>query len=862
MPAIQQAAEGKPVPPADELKKALASADEAKALQPTNERIATYRRLIEQRLAAGEKESEKIKAAKELRDRGEAAQKQGKIPEAISSFRESLKILPDPALEAHVKTLEARLAQDREKIETAKRLRAEGEALQSQGKTAEAVAKYRESLKYVPDARLEEHIKVLEAKLAGETAKIETAKKLRAEGEALQSQGKTAEAVAKYRESLKYVPDARLEEHIKVLEAKLAGETAKIETAKKLRTEGEALQSQGKTAEAVAKYRESLKYVPDARLEEHIKVLEAKLAGETAKIETAKRLRAEGEALQSQGKTAEAVAKYRESLKYVPDAKLEEHIRVLEAQEARQVGQRKAADQLWQEGTALSNQGRPGEALAKFKESLKYSSSPERVKVVQDLEGRKTQAEKLRSDGASFQSQGKLREAAGKYRESLGYWPDPALADHIAKIEAEIKKQETQVVTQPTGSDAANASFPLQISRNVPNQNSSAFKQNVRKDLTVDAARFDKIPYSMHVSSHDLMITTPAKFCLAGDAGGTKGWRVDNFLLIEILDQRGNLTSSALAGLTETVRRNGNPIETIGRSSDSFNACEIDVTKLLPVGRPFRLRASAMDYGYVGFVSDVFIVSPKGTSGVVSQPPSPSPSAKGSVIFNNGNTGGVYNNPSRATTFTLRAPHVITLITNYHWNNGRGATPGTIALRGSDGRTYGSWRTSGSPGQGGVPNANWNAAPNVTLPAGTYTVIDSNPATWAQNSDSQGSGHTRVEGYPVSGGTVSTPAVTAGQAAASSSVTAELTNSSRENTHIFTEGETFGPGNRLAPGEKRRVAVTMKSDGSVTFKAGRNGQVMATKTWRGNPGDPSRVPVVVFDESNPFDKLTVTTGLR
>jgi hypothetical protein len=100
------------------------------------------------------------------------------------------------------------------------------------------------------------------------------------------------------------------------------------------------------------------------------------------------------------------------------------------------------------------------------------------------------------------------------------------------------------------------------------------------------------------------------------------------------------------------------------------------------------------------------------------------------------------------------------------------------------------------------------------------------------------------------------------QPAAATSVSAELTNSSRENTHIFTEGEAFGPGNRLAPGEKRRVAVMMKPDGSVTFKAGRNGQVMATKTWRGNPGDASRVPVVVFDESNPFDKLMITTGLR
>jgi hypothetical protein len=232
------------------------------------------------------------------------------------------------------------------------------------------------------------------------------------------------------------------------------------------------------------------------------------------------------------------------------------------------------------------------------------------------------------------------------------------------------------------------------------------------------------------------------------------------------------------------------------------------------------------------------------------------------TLFSNTNVGSVSNSPTRATAFTLREPHVITLIQNYHWNNGRGAAPGTIALRGSDGRTWGPWRAKGTPGQGGVPNANWECSPGVTLPAGTYTVVDSNPATWAQNSGSQGSGHTRVEGYPAAGASVTAPVVTAGQAAAASSVTAEITNRSRENTHIFTEGETFGPGNRLAPGEKRRVAVTMKPDGSVTFMAGRNGQMMATKTWRGLPGDTSRVPVVVFDESNPYDKLTVTTGLR
>jgi hypothetical protein len=891
----------------------------------------------------------------------------------------------------------------------------------------------------------------LEKKSGDDQTRINMAKQLRAEGEALQGQGKTAEAVAKYRESLKYVPDAKLEEHIRTIETKTAKDKDTKVTADRLWKEGTDALNLGKPSEALAKFKESLKYSSSPERVKYVQDLEGR------KTE-AEKLRSEGTAFQNQGKLQEATGKYRESLKYWPDPSLEEYIKTLETKTTKDKDTKVTADRLWKEGTDVLNLGKPSEALAKFKESLKYSSSPERVKYVQDLEGRKTQAEKLRSEGTAFQNQGKLQEAAGKYRESLGYWPDPALADHIAKIEAEIKKQETQVVTQPptsgsggvdgtwdvsfnnfrgkmelqrsgsswsgriwldahqrweqltnisysstgrleftrpisgatqrysgalsgerldgtftqegssgkytwwakrtlvggavsattttpTGSATGSTpsptgSFPLQVVRNVPNQNSSAFKQNVRKDLSIDTTSWDKIPYSMHVSSHDLVITTPGKFCLAGDAGGTKGWSVDNFLLIEVLDQSGNLISSAVAGVMETVRRNGNPIEKIGRSSHSFDTCEIDVTKLLPVGRPFRLSTSAMDYGGVGYVSDVFVVSSGGTSGVVSQPtpqpstapsqyyhvdltpyggkkgtarkvkdvevddgswvrlkatdekrltlaitlprqvtangvavvtnldnahnvpdgfsttvltvittsgerrfefkagvhssewnrgetggaehkwpketyigdkrwmavfalpqgsvvtglrfdhkdtdkkyyhgsaavgfclrgitllggavsptattastgsstaPTTAPTAKGNVIFTNSNIGGVYNNPTRATVFTLREPHIITLIQNYHWNDGRGATPGTIALRGSDGQTYGPWRASGTTGQGGAANLYWNAAPNVALPAGSYTVIDSNPATWAQNSESGGAGFTRVEGYP------------------------------------------------------------------------------------------------------------------
>ena len=120
---------------------------------------------------------------------------------------------------------------------------------------------------------------------------------------------------------------------------------------------------------------------------------------------------------------------------------------------------------------------------------------------------------------------------------------------------------------------------------------------------------------------------------------------------------------------------------------------------------------------------------------------------QGQLIFEVGNIGGVSNGPSKTTQFTLTTPHVVTLIRNYHWNNGRGATPGSIALKGKDG-SYGPWQATGSPGQGGVPNANWTVYPNITLPAGTYTVIDSDPATWSHNAESNNRGFVRVEGYP------------------------------------------------------------------------------------------------------------------
>ena len=127
----------------------------------------------------------------------------------------------------------------------------------------------------------------------------------------------------------------------------------------------------------------------------------------------------------------------------------------------------------------------------------------------------------------------------------------------------------------------------------------------------------------------------------------------------------------------------------------------------------------------------------------------PSAPPTGGLIFEVGNIYGVGNGPSSPTTFTLAQAHHITLIRDYHWNSARGAKPGTIALRDANGRVWGPWQATGSPGQGGVPNAYWTVYPNVTLPAGTYTVIDSDPASWSHNAESENRGFVYVEGYAI-----------------------------------------------------------------------------------------------------------------
>jgi hypothetical protein len=142
----------------------------------------------------------------------------------------------------------------------------------------------------------------------------------------------------------------------------------------------------------------------------------------------------------------------------------------------------------------------------------------------------------------------------------------------------------------------------------------------------------------------------------------------------------------------------------------------------------------------------VAVVPPLAPPPAVAPPSRPEP-PQIVEIFSNGNIAAVDNGARRATTFTLDTPAVITKLSTYHWNYGRGRRPGTIALRSDAGELFGPWRANSRPGQGGVPNAYWIATPEVSLRPGTYTVLDSDPATWSQNGGSGGAGFASAEGY-------------------------------------------------------------------------------------------------------------------
>jgi len=119
------------------------------------------------------------------------------------------------------------------------------------------------------------------------------------------------------------------------------------------------------------------------------------------------------------------------------------------------------------------------------------------------------------------------------------------------------------------------------------------------------------------------------------------------------------------------------------------------------------------------------------------------------LIFERNTLGAVENKPSNPTKFTLDRTYLITEIRTYHWNHGKGQAPGTIGIQDETGSVLKTMLASGEPGMWDVSDAYWKVAPNLVLPKGEYTILDSDPSTWSQNQETASQGIAWVYGQMV-----------------------------------------------------------------------------------------------------------------
>lgn len=151
----------------------------------------------------------------------------------------------------------------------------------------------------------------------------------------------------------------------------------------------------------------------------------------------------------------------------------------------------------------------------------------------------------------------------------------------------------------------------MKIVSAVARQKTEAYRSNQRADLSMQTRKWDKKPSVMTEETTEILfLDKPRKIRLAGDEEGKKGWRVDNFILVEIMDANGSVTSRKVVGRFDTgdnVLQDGKRISQLQPNSMTFTPKQVDIGPL-PLKKPFKLKVSALDYGEFGEATDVYMI--------------------------------------------------------------------------------------------------------------------------------------------------------------------------------------------------------------------------------------------------------------
>lgn len=129
-----------------------------------------------------------------------------------------------------------------------------------------------------------------------------------------------------------------------------------------------------------------------------------------------------------------------------------------------------------------------------------------------------------------------------------------------------------------------------------------------REDVEIDTRDFERTPRVVATGETPLVRLSGARARLYGNAEGTQGFDVDNFILLEVMDASGKVLNRGAVGFTDNVLMGREVVDSVGPRAFHFEPGQVDLTTRLPETEPFRLRATVLDYSGVGRVTNVFLV--------------------------------------------------------------------------------------------------------------------------------------------------------------------------------------------------------------------------------------------------------------
>ena len=300
---------------------ALKSLRLAQVVWPTDEGTALIRKK--------EKEIDELRVKRQqaewLRDTASAYDQEGLFEEAIAYYEKSAAVLPSDAIQERI----ARIRQRLELMTDANHYASEGSAMERDDDIEGAIAHYSASIVSNPDAALKQHIE--ELRLVLERRKKQAAA-LYQEGQALARKGDAKGALIRYLESRRVWDTEAAQKRIDELKRVVSADSVPrgpedfgIGTradAARLARSADALYLNRRVEEAAPLYRKSLAIFPNDELKAWVERVEAILHDRRA-LQAANAKVREGNALLNAGKTAEAMACYREALAIHPNAEVE-----------------------------------------------------------------------------------------------------------------------------------------------------------------------------------------------------------------------------------------------------------------------------------------------------------------------------------------------------------------------------------------------------------------------------------------------------------------------------------------------------------------------------------------------------------